>query len=185
MKKRKILILIVILIIIIIGIFILNYFNNKNSSNASNNQNINNDIKNNNNNDNNQENNIKKDNEITLENFVGNYRGIDPFAVIDWDTYEMANDNDKSTLSITKSDNEYKLDVKIKYKQIEDSFNSIYIKSENMTYKEDETIANGDLWDCLETENNIGDYSFCKRRSDNRIVVSMNIGEYTETFILK
>ena len=46
---------------------------------------------------------------ITMDDFVGDYKGFDPFFVTDWDTYEMSEDVDRSTLTIIKDGDSYLL----------------------------------------------------------------------------
>lgn len=185
--KNKIEVVIVIGIIIIIGcvaVVLITQQNNEKKA-TINNENNSNSIDLNQveiiNNDNEDE---KRKTSISLDDFIGSYRGINPFYVTNWDTYEMSENADNSTLSFVKAGNGYMLCnivLDSNSTNVHTNLESVAFNDNDMTYYLDD--GQEDLWDGLSAENERGIFKFCKRRKDGQIVIGMTIDSYVTTFV--
>lgn len=122
---------------------------------------------------------------ITMDDFVGDYKGFDPFFVTDWDTYEMSEDVDRSTLTIIKDGDSYLLTnfVLKRGRSLKTTeLSPINVNEADMTFYVDD--GQEDLWDCFSVETQeYGLIIFSKRQKDGQIVVCVDLGGLPESFV--
>lgn len=183
--KNKLLDIIVILIASIILIILTgcgndNQDNQSTNSIADNTTTLTNDITDNNQNNNRNDNAVK----VSLKDFVGTYRGFNPFYVTNWETYEMSGNADNSTMSFVKSGDDFMMtDINIDSNSTKThkKLDPVTFKDSEMTYYLD--AGQEDLWDCLSYKATDGWlYQFCKRRKDGQLIIAIGVGSFTESF---
>ena len=122
---------------------------------------------------------------VSLNDFVGEYRGINPFFVSNWDTYEMSEDVDHSLLTIKKTTDgceftDFVLDSDKAPKRHE-NLSPITLKESEMEYFLDD--GQEDLWDCLRVDSEYGLIILSKRQKDGQLVVAIDFGGVPQMYI--
>lgn len=121
---------------------------------------------------------------VSLQDFVGQYRGFNPFYVTDWNTYAMSEDVDRSSLSFAAVGDDYAMkDIIIDSTspKIHKNLDDVVFRDNEMTYYLDD--GQEDLLDCLKNVSaDDWTYLLCKRQKDGQLVVTMDNGEITESF---
>lgn len=124
---------------------------------------------------------------VSLSDFVGEYRGISPYFITDWDTYEMSEDVDHSSLTInlTTDGCEFTNFVLDSDKPINrhEVLDSITLKESDMRYVLDD--GQEDLWDTLEVDSKYGLIILAKRQRDGQLMVAIDFGGSPQVYIPK
>ena len=127
---------------------------------------------------------------VSLGDFIGDYKGINPFYVIDWTTYEMSEDVDHSFLSVVKKEDGYEVkDINIDSTSPKRhmTLEPIFLKDSDVSYYLDTDNSGGDdYWDCFLLEMDDADIIFSKWRKNGQLMVTIDLGDGSPLmFILK
>ncbi len=99
----------------------------------------------------------------------------------------MSEDVDKSSLSFVVAGDDYKLDniiIDSTSPKIHKNLEAVTLSEGEMTYYLDD--GQEDLWDCAKKVTTDGwTYILCKRQKDGQLMVAMDSGEVTESFVPK
>ena len=114
---------------------------------------------------------------------MGDYRGINLFFVVDWETYEMSEDVDHSSLSFVKTDDGYELKNividDIRAPKRHKSLNPVILHDSDMSYYLDTDTNEDDPipWDCLIIETDDADIIFSKWQKNGQLMITIDIGD--------
>ena len=118
---------------------------------------------------------------VSLGDFIGDYKGINPFYVIDWNTYEMSEDVDHSFLSVVKKEDGYEVkDINIDSTSPKRhmTLEPIFLKDSDVSYYLDTDSSGGDdYWDCFLLEMDDADIIFSRWRKNGQLVVTIDLGD--------
>ena len=118
---------------------------------------------------------------VSLGDFIGDYKGINPFYVIDWTTYEMSEDVDHSFLSVVKKEDGYEVkDINIDSTSPKRhmTLEPIFLKDSDVSYYLDTDSSGGDdYWDCFLLEMDDADIIFSKWRKNGQLMVTIDLGD--------
>lgn len=118
---------------------------------------------------------------VSLGDFIGDYKGINPFYVIDWTTYEMSEDVDHSFLSVVKKEDGYEVkDINIDSTSPKRhmTLEPIFLKDSDVSYYLDTDNSGGDdYWDCFLLEMDDADIIFSKWRKNGQLMVTIDLGD--------
>ncbi|MBE7009386.1 MAG: hypothetical protein E7422_09665 [Ruminococcaceae bacterium] len=120
---------------------------------------------------------------VSLNDFVGDYRGINLFFVVDWETYEMSEDVDHSSLSFVKAEDGYELKNivihDIRAPKRHKTLNPVVLHDSDMAYYLDTDTNEDDPipWDCLIIETDYADIIFSKWQKNGQLMITIDIGD--------
>lgn len=118
---------------------------------------------------------------VSLGDFIGDYKGINPFYVIDWTTYEMSEDVDHSFLSVVKKEDGYEVkDINIDSTSPKRhmTLGPVFLKDSDVSYYLDTDNSGGDYyWDCFLLEMDDADIIFSKWQKNGQLMITIDLGD--------